>query len=68
MQSLLNFFIGLVVSKTLDICLMDVVITNIYGSLDKDIHVKIPEGFKFLEALNNPKVFILLNYKNLYMG
>jgi hypothetical protein len=45
-----KFFIGLVVSKTLDICLMDVVITNIYGSLDKDIHVKIPEGFKFLEA------------------
>jgi len=29
---------------------MDVVTTFLYGSLDKDIHMKIPEGFKMPEA------------------
>ena len=33
----LRFFIGLVVYKNLDMHLMDVVITYLYGSLDNDI-------------------------------
>ena len=50
-------------------CLMDVVAAYLYGSLDKDIHMKIPEGFTMPEVfVMNPEVFILLNYKNLYMG
>ena len=49
--------------------LMDVITTYLYGSLDKDIHMKIPEGFTMPEAFcMNPEVFIQLNYKNLYMG
>jgi hypothetical protein len=63
-----RFFIGLVVSKTLDMCLMDRFITNIYGSLDKDNHVKIPEGFKILEAFyEKPRIFYSIKLqKSLY--
>ena len=31
-------------------CLMDVITTYLYGSMDNDIHMKIPEGFKLPEA------------------
>ena len=44
-----RFLIGLVVSETLDMRLMDVVATYLYGSLDKDIHMKILEGFTKLQ-------------------
>jgi hypothetical protein len=37
-----RFLIGLVVLKTLDMCLIDIVTIYLYGSLDKDIHMKIP--------------------------
>jgi hypothetical protein len=36
-----KFFIGLVVLETLNMHLMNVVTTYLYGSLDKDIHMKI---------------------------
>ena len=39
--------------------LMDVVIAYLYGSLDCDIYMKIPEEFKMPEALvQNPKNYI----------
>ena len=42
---------------------------SIYRSLDKDIHMKIFKDSKYLKPfMINPKVFILLNYKNLYMS
>jgi len=64
-----KFLIGLVVSKTLDICLMDVVTTYLYRTLDKQIHMKILEGFKMFEAfMINIELFILLIYKYLYIG
>ena len=50
MQLLSNILIGLVVLEILDMCLMDVVTTYLYGSLDKNIHMKIPKGFKMLET------------------
>ena len=40
----------LIVSEGLDVLLMDVVRTNLYGSIDNNIYMKIPEGFKLLEA------------------
>ena len=46
-----RFLIGLVVLETLDMHLMDVVAAYLYGSLDKDIHIKILKGFTM------PKVF-----------
>ncbi|RVW75329.1 Retrovirus-related Pol polyprotein from transposon TNT 1-94 [Vitis vinifera] len=42
------------VSEGLDMRLMDVITTYLYGSMDNDIYMKIPEGFKLPEA-NNTK-------------
>ena len=41
-----HFLISLVVPKGLDMRLMDVITKNLYGSMDNDIYMKIPEGFK----------------------
>ena len=49
-----HFLISLAVSKGLDMLLMDVISTSLYGSIDNDICIKIPEGFKFPKA-NNTK-------------
>ena len=38
-----SILIGLVISETLDIHLIDVVTAYLYKSLDKDIHMKISE-------------------------
>ena len=46
-----RYLISLAVSKNLEMRLMDVVIAYLYGSLDNDIYMKIPEGFKMPEAL-----------------
>ena len=35
-------------------CLMDVITTYLYGSIDNDIYMKFPEGFILYEA-NNTK-------------
>ena len=45
-----RYLISLAVSKNLEMCLMDVVTVYLYGSLDSDIYMKIPEGFKMSEA------------------
>ena len=41
-----RFLISLVVYKSLDMRLMDVVTAYLYGSLDSDIYMKIREGYK----------------------
>ena len=46
-----RYLISLAVSENLEMRLMDVVTAYLYGSLDSDIHMKIPEGFKMPEAL-----------------
>jgi hypothetical protein len=48
-----RFLISLVVTESLDMRLMDMVIAYLYGSLDNDIYMKIPEGYKILEAYNS---------------
>ena len=45
-----NFLISLAVPKGLDVHLMNVITTYLYGSMDNDIYMKIPEGFKLSEA------------------
>ena len=47
-----RFLISLVAKENLDMRLMDVVIAYLYGSLDNDIYLKIPEGYKMLETYN----------------
>ena len=47
-----RFLISLVVSEKLDMRLMDVITAYLYGFIDSDIHMKIPEGFKLPEAVS----------------
>jgi hypothetical protein len=64
-----RFLISLVVTESLDMRLMDVVTTYLYGLLDNDMYMKIPEGYKMLKhIIPNPEVFILSSYKDLYTG
>ena len=48
---------------------MDVVTSYLYGSIDTDIYMKIPEGFKLPES-TNPKsqTCTQSNYKDLCMN
>jgi hypothetical protein len=48
-----RFFISLVVTESLDMRLIDVITTYLYGSLDNDIYMKIHEGNKMPEAYNS---------------
>ena len=62
-------FIGLVVLETLDMCLLNVITTYLYRSLDKDIHIKIPEGFKMHETFYYKlKSVYFIKLQNLYMS
>ena len=49
-----QYLISLIVFERLDMHLMNVVTTYLYGSIDTNIYMKIPEGFKLPEA-TNPK-------------
>ena len=48
-----RYLIYLVVSEGLDMRLMDVVTTYLYGSIDTNVYLKIPEGFKLPEVMNS---------------
>ena len=48
-----RFFISLVGKENLDMQLMDIVTAYLYGSLDNDIYMKIPGGYKMLETYNS---------------
>ena len=45
-----RYLIHLAVSEGLEMHLMDVVTTYLYGSIDSDIYMKIPKGFTLSEA------------------
>ena len=45
-----RYLISLAVNVGLDLHLMDVVTAYLYGSLDNDIYMKVPEGLKVPEA------------------
>lgn len=48
-----RYLVSLAISKNLEMRLMDVVTAYLYESLDNDIYMNIPEGFKMPEALNS---------------
>ena len=52
MQAELHSLISLEVFEELDMRLMDVITAYLYGSIDSDIHMNIPEGFKLPEAVS----------------
>ena len=48
-----RYLIYLAVSEGLDMRLMDVVTTYLYGSIDTNVYIKIPERFKLPEVMNS---------------
>ena len=44
-----RFLIAMAASNKLDMQLMDVVTAYLYGLLEKDIYMKIPEGYKITD-------------------
>ena len=60
-----RYIISLAMKENLDLRLMDVVTAYLYRSLDSDIYMKLPEGFKLLGAGSREQYSIKLN-KSLY--
>ena len=64
-----HFLISLAVSEELDMRLMDVITAYLYGSIDSDIHMKIPEGFKLPEAVSTkPRSMLLIKLQRSLYG
>ncbi|GLT35869.1 hypothetical protein SLA2020_102850 [Shorea laevis] len=64
-----RFLISLVVFEGLQIRLMDVVTAYLYGSLDSDIYMKVPIGFKMPEAYNSmPRKIFSIKLKRFLYG
>ncbi|MCF8704082.1 hypothetical protein L3055_11145 [Corynebacterium sp. MC-02] len=61
-----RFLISWVVQENLDVRLMDVVTAYLYGSLDSDIYMKIPEGLKMPEAYTPRNLFSIKLQRSLY--
>jgi hypothetical protein len=49
----LRFLISLTITENLQMRLMDVVMAYLYGSLDNDIYMKVPEGLKIPEIFKS---------------
>ena len=60
----LRSLIYLAVFEGLDMRLIDVVTTYLYGSIDINVYMKISEGFKLPEVMNSKPRSI---YNDLYM-
>ena len=60
-----RYLISLAMKENLDLRLMDVVTTYLYGSLDSDLYMKLPKGFKLPGAGSREQYSIKLN-KSLY--
>ena len=56
-----RYLISLLVSKELDMHLMDVVTAYLYGMLENDIYIKVPEGFQ-LPQVNTSQHVISTKY------
>nr|GEV63750.1 hypothetical protein [Tanacetum cinerariifolium] len=63
-----RYLISLAVFRNLKMRLMDVFTAYLYGSIDNDIYMKIPEGFKILKSLSSkPKeVYSIKLQRSLY--
>ena len=63
-----RYLISLAVSEGLNMRLMDVVTTYLYGSLDANVYMKMPEGFTLPEVMNSkPRImFSIKLQRSLY--
>ena len=48
-----RYQICLAILEGLTLCLMDLIIAYLYGSLDNNIQMKIPKGFQMFEVTNS---------------
>jgi hypothetical protein len=64
-----RYLISLTTHERLDMCLMNVVTTYLYRSIDNDVYMKIFKGFKMFEAYNsNPKKIHLIKLQRFLYG
>ena len=61
-----RFLISLVIFEKLEMHLMDIVTAYLYCSLDLDIYMKIPEGFKMPDACTPRNLFSIKLKRSLY--
>jgi hypothetical protein len=61
-----RYLISLTAQKGLSMHLMDVVTTYLYGSLDKDIYMKIPEGLDIPNKNHSCNMYSVKRQKSLY--
>ena len=61
-----RFLISMLVSKNLEMRLMDVVTAYLYDSLDFDIYMKIPKGLKMPEAYIPRNLYSIKLQRSLY--
>ena len=61
-----RFLISLVIFEKLEMRLMDIVTAYLYGSLDSDIYMTIPEGFKLPDACTPRNLFSIKLQRSLY--
>jgi hypothetical protein len=61
-----RYLISLAVQKHLSFQLMDVVITYLYGSLDSDIYIKVPDGISVPNLNANRNIYCVKLIKSLY--
>jgi len=65
----LRFLIGMTVFENLHMHLMDVVTAYLYGSLDTDIYMRVPEGIKISESNNSqPRGLFSIKLKRALYG
>ena len=62
-----RFLLGMATMKSLETHLMDIVTAYLYGSLDSEIYMRIPEGLKMAES-QKPVTYIQLSCNAHYMG
>ena len=63
-----HYLISLVVSEKLDMRLMDVITAYLYGELDTDIYMKVPEGLKLPETSNKSRGMLSIKLRRSLYG
>jgi hypothetical protein len=61
-----RYLISLIIQNHLSLHLMDVVTTYLYGSLDSDIYMKIPDGIPVLNMCANHNMYYVKLVKSLH--
>ncbi len=61
-----RYLISLAIQKRLSMQLMDVVTAYLYGSLDSDIYMKIPDGISIPNGSANRKMYCVKLKRSLY--